>query len=72
MISNVRCRAPGFQGRCNRKLAESVTAPFQLRCTRCKAMTSVGADLKGEVTTTDGKLILFTLDNPEVDNRDSD
>lgn len=35
-------------------------------------MTSVGADLKGEVTTTDGKLILFTLDNPEVDNRDSD
>ncbi len=71
MIANVRCRAPGFQGDCNRKLAESVTPPFRLRCTRCKAMTSVDADLKAEVTTTGGEVIRFTLDNVEVDNRNS-
>ncbi len=71
MIENVRCRAPGFQGNCNRKLAESVTPPFRLRCTRCKAVTSVDVEFKGEVRTTDGEVITFALDNPAVDNRDS-
>lgn len=64
-LTNVRCRAPDVRnGTCNKKLADSVSSPFSLRCTRtrCKATTSVDGLGNVEIRTQDGTVFPIDLD----------